>query len=184
MPRPITYNFPKQAHELTFSCFHGYKLLSKDRTRQWLIDSINRSHRRWEFDVWAYVIMPEHVHLLIYPRLEKYSMSVIRKSIKQPVARLAVDYLHANAPNWLERLQVRWPTGRVEYRFWQQGRGYDRNIDNARTAWRSIEYIHNNPVKRGLCASPLDWPWSSAAWYAGQRDVKLNIEGCPLDPSD
>jgi hypothetical protein len=42
-----------------------------------------------------------------------------------------------------------------------------------------VNYIHNNPVKRGLVEDPLDWPWSSARWYAGQGEVLLPMDGTP-----
>ena len=60
------FDIPGHAHELTFTCFHGLPLLSRDRARQWLVDAIGRARDRHEFDIWAYVIMPEHVHLLVF----------------------------------------------------------------------------------------------------------------------
>ena len=74
------------------------------------------------------------------------------------------------------------PNGRVEYRFWQQGGGYDRNILTFKAARAAIETIHNNPVRRGLADSPTDWPWSSARWYADcDDDVKLEMDELPLE---
>jgi len=55
-------NLTGHAHFLTFSCFHRRLYLSRDRTRQWLIESIAHSMTQHRFDLWAYVIMPEHVH--------------------------------------------------------------------------------------------------------------------------
>jgi len=65
--------------------------------------------------------------------------------------------------------------------FWQPGGGYDRNIRKAKTAWASVAYIHDNPVRRGLVRRPEDWEWSSAKWYAGQQTVKLAMDACPPD---
>jgi putative transposase len=53
------------AHELTFSCFRRLRLLGSDRTREWLLRSLETARSWWRFALWAYVIMPEHVHLLI-----------------------------------------------------------------------------------------------------------------------
>src|SRR4051812_1984620 len=69
------YNTPGQAHYLTFSCFHRQAFLSRDRSRQWLIDAIILSRAKHEFDLWAYVIMPEHAHLLVFPRRAAYDIS-------------------------------------------------------------------------------------------------------------
>jgi putative transposase len=178
------YNRPGDAHELTFSCHRRLPLLSKDRTREWFIEALSRARLHWQFDLWAYVIMPEHAHVLLLPRRPEYDIGAIWKAIKLSVSRRAMDFLRVNAPQWLERLKVVWPTGRTEYHFWLQGGGYDRNIDNPRTAWRSVLYMHNNPVRRGLVANPEDWYWSSARWYAGFGDAKLAMDGSPPDPPD
>lgn len=172
----VAYDLSGDVHELTWSCYHRLPLLSKDRTRQWLLDAIDRSRAVHRFDLNAYVLMPEHVHLLIRPRDAKYEIAAILKSIKQAVARRAVNHLRESAPAYLQQIAVSWPTGRVEHRFWQQGGGYDRNITEPTTLVAAIEYIHNNPVRRGLVAIPTDWEWSSARWHAGYRDGTLPID--------
>ena len=62
------YDRPGDAHELTFSCYKRLPLLSRDRTRKWFIEAIEESRKILSFDLWAYVIMPEHAHVLIRPR--------------------------------------------------------------------------------------------------------------------
>ncbi|MGB2987147.1 MAG: transposase [Phycisphaerae bacterium] len=170
------YNVPGHAHELTFTCFRGFKLLSKDRTRWWLVDAIDRARARYAFDVWAYVIMPEHVHLLIFPRESVYSISRILTAIKWPVARAALNYLRANHSPWIAKLTDRQPNGRVAVRFWQRGGGYDRNITKESTLYEAIQYIHDNPVRRGLADCSTGWDWSSAAGYEGKRNVPLALD--------
>jgi putative transposase len=175
----VSYNEPGHAHELTFSCFHRLAMLSKDRTREWLVESLERARKRLQFEIWAYVIMPEHVHLLILPCRPEYDMSKILKAVKQPVGQRAMRFLRREAPDWLNRLSVRVRSGRVEHHFWQEGGGYDRNIIDADTAWASVRYLHNNPVRRGLVRHPEEWPWSSARWYAGLDGVKLDMDDTP-----
>lgn len=153
-------NTPHQAHELTFSCFHNQKFLSSRRTCQWLVESIDATRQELEFSLWGYVIMPDHVHLLIYPRRQGYSISEILKKIKTPVAVRAIGYLKNNNPSGLARLS----TGQTyrAYRFWQKGGGYDRNINRIDTLLESLHYIHNNPVRKGLAENPEQWYYSSA----------------------
>ncbi len=177
--RRHSFNDPGHAHELTFSCVHRWPLLRKDRTRKWFVEALDLARRRWNLELWAYVVMPEHAHVLLLPRSPSYRIEAILKTVKQSVARKAVGHLRLNAPRWLDRLKVTWPTGRVEYRFWQQGGGYDRNMLKTRTAWESVDYIHNNPVRRGLASCPTEWIWSSARWYAGDDNVVLAMDACP-----
>src|SRR6476469_2848602 len=81
------YNDPGHTHALTFSCFRCQSFLSSERSRQWLIDAIDRSRSKYGVQLWAYVIMPEHVHLLIWPTTEDYDISNILSAIKQSVAK-------------------------------------------------------------------------------------------------
>jgi len=68
------------------------------------------------------------------------------------------------------------PNGQVHYHFWQRDGGYDRNIQEPATLRKMIDYVHNNPVRRGLVDQPTDWPWSSAWFYAGEKDVTLVMD--------
>ncbi|HEY4328894.1 MAG TPA: hypothetical protein VGN88_04100 [Phycisphaerae bacterium] len=63
-----------------------------------------------------------------------------------------------------------------EFRFWQRGGGYDRNIFSAEELHEKIHYIHQNPVKRKLVTLATDFPWSSAADYAKQRKGPLPVD--------
>ena len=174
-------NIPGHAHALTFTCFRNLPLLTGDRVRHWLVDALHLARRTHEFDLWAYVIMPDHVHVLLRPRRDEYEIAAVLKTIKQSVSRRAIAYVRAEAPHWLDRLAVQRGAGRIEYRFWQAGGGYDRNIVEPATIVLCIKYIHNNPVNRGLVECATDWIWSSARWYESFRDVPLAMDPLPLD---
>ena len=178
--RVRTYNLPGHAHELTFSCFQRLPLLTKDRTRQWFIDAVKTARKDLDFAVWAYVIMPEHVHILLWPRQAVYEVRRIRTALKTPVTRNALRYCRRRAPNFLERLKDVQPNGEIHYRFWQRGGGYDRNVIEPATLEMMIEYIHNNPVRRGLVEKATDWIWSSARFYGGDRRVPILMDPLPF----
>ena len=145
-----------QARELTFSCFRGFQFLSRDRTRNWFIDALSAARSNYPLDLWAYVIMPEHVHVLVYPRKPGMKLGPIAGRIKEEVARPAIRYLTEHAPEWLSRVTV--PEGnRIRHRFWQPGGGFDRNAVEIETIHHMINYIHANPVRRGLVQQPEDW---------------------------
>jgi putative transposase len=168
-------NAPGHAHELTFSCFHRFAFLKAERSCQWLADAIQTARVKHSFDLWAYVFMPDHVHLIVHPRQPEYAMPKIMASIKLPVARRAIHFLQqANSP-WLAKI-TRQRGAHTERLFWQYGGGYDRNITCGKTLLRMVEYLHLNPVRRGLVLRAADWKWSSATAFEG---------GCspiPLDP--
>jgi putative transposase len=103
------YNETGHAHELTFSCYHGYAFLKAERTCKWLADSINVARIELQFDLWSFVFMPDHAHLVICPRQHFYNVAAIRSPIKHPTSKVALAWLRANAPHWLPLL-----TGRAE----------------------------------------------------------------------
>lgn len=133
------------------------------------------------FDLWAYVLMPEHVHLLIYPKTADGSVSTILREIKEPVARKAIEYLKQHDSQWLARVTVS-ERNRIRHRFWQPGGGYDRNVIELSTLHRMIDYIHANPIRRGLVERAEDWAWSSARWYAGTGHIEIEMDRTiPMD---
>jgi putative transposase len=168
--RRRAYNEPGHAHALTFTCFRRYAFLQAERTCEWLGEEINQARAQLDFALWAYVFMPEHVHLLIYPRQACYDIAVILKAIKEPVGRRAVKLLREQSSPWLARIAVRHGK-RLRYHFWQEGGGYDRNITEPNTVLSVIEYIHQNPVRRNLVTWAADWRWSSAGWYEGCKQT-------------
>jgi putative transposase len=168
-------NLPGLAHELTFTCYRGYKFLTRDRPCRWLADAIDQARERLNLALWAYVFMPEHVHLIIYPCDDEYDVGDILRAIKLPVSRRAMRFLEEHAPEWLPRVTRR-RGKRIERLFWQSGGGYDRDIENPRAARLMVDYIHANPERRGLVEDPIDWYWSSARWYEGIEDGAIRID--------
>lgn len=178
--RPRGYNDPGHAHELTFSCYKRFPFLSKDRTCEWLADQIRIACRELDYSLWAYVFMPDHVHLIVYPNQDEYDTGEILKVIKEPVSRKAVQYLKQNSPEWLERIKVK-RGSRTENHFWQSGRGYDRNIIRGSTLQSMIEYTHMNPFRKQLVTEAKDWKWSSAGWFEGSPLNDLQPDEIPWD---
>lgn len=178
--RPKAFNDPKHAHELTFSCYQKYPFLSKERTCEWLAEQLGVVRKELEFDLWAYVFMPDHVHLIVYPRREKYDTSEFLKRVKEPVSRKAVQFLKRESPKWLERIRVQ-RGSTTEHHFWQPGRGFDRNIIKGETLKSMIDYVHENPVRKGLVTTPEEWKWSSASWIAGRPLNTLQPDPIPWD---
>jgi len=174
------YNLPGHAHELTFSCYRKFAFLRADRTGQWLAEAINDARRALEFDFWAYVFMPDHVHLIVWPRRAVYDIAEIRSAIKEPVARRAIAFLRRESPEWIERLTRR-RGARTETLFWQSGGGYDRNITRPQTLAKMIDYLHLNPVRKGFVGSAEHWHWSSASWYLQRIAGPLAIDPLPME---
>lgn len=102
------------------------------------------------FFIAGYVVMPEHVHLLVSEPPQKLLASAL-KAIKVSVAKQS-----------------------IERPFWQP-RYYDFNVYTSRKYIEKLKYIHRNPVKRGLVEKPEDWPWSSFRHYATGEAGRVGI---------
>ena len=173
-------NEPGHAHELTFCCYRGFTFLNAERTCKWLAEAIEAARVDLDFDLWAYVFMPEHVHLIVRPREAEYDIAEIRKAIKAPVGSKAMKYLLEEAPDWIPKVS-RKRGKKTERLFWQSGGGFDRNVIKPGTRMNMIDYIHMNPVRRGLVENPEQWKWSSAAWYLGAGGVPIRVDSIPAE---
>ena len=138
--RRKSFNIVGHAHELTFSCYHRYPFLRSDRCCQWLKEAIEKARERQDFWLWAFVFMPDHAHLVVYPRGEQHDMARIFETIKRPVGTKAIAHLKAIDSPWLAKL-TRQRGRRNERLFWQSGGGYDRNITSPKTLLRMIDYF-------------------------------------------
>jgi putative transposase len=142
-----------QAHFVTFCCYQRRPLFRTDITNRTFETALERVRRSFGLCVYGYVVMPEHVHVLLGEPHQR-TLADALKSLKQGVSRrLIVDEEH----------------------FWQK-RYYDFNIRNHRQFVEKLRYIHRNPVKRGLCEHPEHWEWSSFLHYAAGREERVEIE--------
>ena len=164
MPRLRHYDHLGTARFVTFCCYHRYQLLTDSNDIRAVLGCLDGVCRKDDIRILGYFIMPEHVHLLIWPRQESYRMDRFLYDCKRPVSCKAKRWLQESGElEWLERLSVSKGTHQ-RFRFWQAGGGYDRNLIRDDRVGVVIEYIHGNPVRRGLVDAPEDWRWSTISF--------------------
>jgi len=159
------FHEPGDVHELTFSCYRRLPLLTNNAWRTALSRSIDDACQSLGCHLAAFVYMPEHVHLLVWGLAKKEDVSELLANIKQPVSIHVRRDLATGSSRLLGKLMVRERPGKVVFRYWQEGPGFDRNLFTVKAVQASLDYIHLNPVKRGLCIKARDWRWSSARYY-------------------
>jgi putative transposase len=136
-------------HFITFSCFHRLSFLETPESKETFEAVLEQTRARHQARVYAYVLMPEHIHFLI----------------NEPPSILVAQFLKA-----LKQVTSRKLRG--DHRQFWQDRYFDSNIRGETARSEVIRYIHRNPVKRGLLASPEQYRWSSFSHYAtGIRGV-------------
>ena len=166
------YEIFNQPRFLTFSCYRQLPLFQNDAIKDAFVERLQMARSKLAFRLIAWVIMPEHLHLILVPKLPEVPMPRVLSATKRRFAEHVLRRWRQLGAPILDR--VRTSTGR--YRFWQPGGGYDRNIRDEAELFEKIEYIHMNPVKRALVSRPTDWKWSSAQWYADQSKGLLEID--------
>jgi putative transposase len=117
--------------------------------------ALEQTRRRFQMRVYGYVVMPEHVHLL----LSEPSEDMLPRAVQMLKSRVSLQ----------ARKEGKRTAG--ELPFWQT-RYFDHNVRDYEGFVTQLRYIHRNPVKRGICLRPEDWPWSSfRAWALGEVGV-------------
>jgi putative transposase len=173
------YHEPGDLHELTFSCYKRQPLLTNDKWREELARSMDAAGEEYEMRLAAFVFMPEHVHLLVVPTGNEPAIDRYLARIKQPFSKWVKQRLLDMKSPLINQLTVRERQGKTCFRFWQEGPGYDRNLTTASVIEAAIQYIHMNPVRRGLVDRAVDWKWSSASWYL-LDPVRRQLPGLPV----
>jgi putative transposase len=172
MRHPLKRHYGRgDLHFITFSCYRRRPLLGTRRARDQFVQILNEVRNRHGFRLIGYVVMPEHVHLLISEGAGK-SPSKILQVLKQKVARKLLKK-RGRVPEGQLCLPFG-EEGHGEGHFWQR-RFYDFNVWSERKLKEKLEYIHANPVQRKLVKHPKDWPWSSWPHYAGRKG-KIRID--------
>jgi putative transposase len=156
---PQRYHGNGELHFITSSCYRRHPLLGTARRRDLFLRVLEQVRRRYRFVVVGYVVMPEHIHLLIGEPQQR-TPSTVMQALKIGFARRALAQLRrrrnpAQAALFEEKSTHIW-----------QKRYYDFNVWSRRKLVEKLRYIHRNPVERGLVASPELWRWSSYRAYA------------------
>jgi putative transposase len=147
----IRFHQTGQFHFITFSCYHRLPYLARPKAKDLFESALERIRTRYEFVVAGYVVMPEHVHLLVSEPREGALDRVIQ------ALKLSVTVRRRERPFW-------------------QARYYDFNVYTEEKRVEKLRYMHRNPVVRGLVAKPEDWPWSSFRHYATGAEETVEIE--------
>ena len=153
-------------------------LLTNDLGRIELSRCIDQANQTHQFELAAFVYMPEHLHLLVFPLTTQLDIGKYLADIKQPYSSFVHSCLEDAKSPLLGKLIVRERPGKFCFRFWQEGAGFDRNLFTLRAIQGSIDYIHRNPVERKLCRRAIDFRWSSARYYLSEPSQQ-QFEGLP-----
>src|ERR1700733_8632531 len=151
-------------HFITTSCYQRRALLGTPQSRDLFLEVMERVRRRHGFVVVGYVVMPEHIHLLL-SEPERGDPSLVIKVLKQSFARQLLNRYRTGVDSVLSSL---WKIPLAEGHVWQH-RFYDFVVFTEKKRVQKLRYMHRNPAVRGLVLAPEQWNWSSSRHYALQE---------------
>jgi len=167
-PTPVRYVFmpaglhrsygAHHLHFITCSCYRRIPKLRTARSRDRFVSILEQTRQRYRFVVVGYVVMPEHFHLLV-TEPEIGTPSTVMQVLKQRSAHALLPKKTRCDPR-----QQSLFTETLRQPFWH-ARFYDFNVWTSKKRIEKLRYMHRNPVKRGLVASPEQWRWSSYRFY-------------------
>jgi len=147
----VRYQDSGDLHLITFSCHQLSPYLRSPSARSLFERTLERTRFRYGFSILGYVVMPEHVHLLLSEPPE-HPLSKALQALKLSMSKLS-----------------------SQHPFWQP-RYHDFNVQCERKRKEKLRYIHRNPVRRGLVQRPEQWKWSSFHHYATGEIGIVEIE--------
>jgi putative transposase len=147
----VRYQQTGGLHFITFSCDQRRPYLEAADTKDLFLRSLETMRLRYDFFVTGYVVMPEHVHLLL-SEPKQVTLATAIQAIK-----LSVAVKMSQRPFWLARY-------------------YDFNVHFEQKRIEKLRYMHRNPIKRGLVSTPEEWRWSSFRHYLTGEPGPVEIE--------
>jgi putative transposase len=158
-------------HFITFTCYRRLPLLRSVRSRNVFAQILGETRDHYGFSLVGYVVMPEHIHLLI-SEPAKGTPSTVIQVLKQRVSRR----LRRKRRTLAGQLSLNFASGDASLpRFWQR-RFYDFNVWSLKKRVEKLHYMHMNPLKRKLVDHPRDWPWSCFSFYSHLKQGLIRVD--------
>ncbi|QDU61465.1 Transposase IS200 like protein [Planctomycetes bacterium Pan216] len=154
------------AHFITFSCFRRRRILDLDWPKRIVLGSLVAQMERESATCVGFVVMPDHVHLVVsFSSVGKLShfMQGWKRRPSYEIRRF-LRRSHSKYEAWIRDDEPIW-----------QARYYSFEIYTQDKLLGKLKYMHENPVRAGLVANTVDWPWSSARHYELGQTVGVPI---------
>ena len=145
--------------------------------KQIIIDSLTYCQKEKGLDIYAWVLMSNHLHMVVGVHDDKQTISDILRDFKKYTSKKIIASIEENPEEsrkvWM--LDRFWFVGNNDkkiknYKFWQDGNNIEQ-IQTYKFFQQKVNYIHNNPVKQEIVERPEDYIYSSARNYAGLKGL-------------
>ena len=169
MPRHPRYYDPGQLQFITASTYRRTPVFNSLRFCREFVRVLEELREQLGFLLIGWVLMPEHFHLLLRPEPAESTTQIIHQLKQRTAFSILTALRESHQYRWCRQIlgRLRLPAtvhSKAQYRVWQR-RFYPFNVFSEEKRLEKLNYMHGNPVKRGLVSSPEQWPWSSFRFY-------------------
>jgi putative transposase len=166
---------PNTFHYLTMVAFRRVPVFKSEKACQFFIEVLQETRKKHPFKLVGYVIMPDHVHLILNP--VECDISLIGKELKGKSGKKIIDWLkEKNFVTSLEKIKLKNPQKRNHsYAVWQK-KVKSIDLSSPKFIRQKLNYVHLNPIRAGLCDHPAKWKWSSYHGYLPHKQGDVPIE--------
>ncbi|MBB2146325.1 transposase [Pedobacter sp. LMG 31464] len=171
----LTYTIKNQKGQYFITCTvnQWVDIFTRDIYREIVLDSIRHCHQNKGLQVYGWVLMSNHIHMIVSSNKNK--LSDIVRDFKKYTATKIVEAITNNTNESRKRWLLWLLVSEGEISFWQEGY-YGEEIFSASFFETKLNYIHQNPVRAGLVEKEEEYVYSSCGDYYGIRKGKLELE--------
>lgn len=141
-------------------------LLKEDAHKEIVISSLRFLTEQERISMHAFVLMPNHIHL-IWKMKTGHKPENVQRDFLRYTGQQIKFLLQKNDPAFLERFRV--DAKDRQYQLWERN-SWSKALWTPTVYQQNLQYIHNNPVKKGYCKNPEDYYFSSARFYTSGID--------------
>jgi putative transposase len=149
-------------HFFTATILEWKQLLQPNQYKDEIIKCLRFLVKEQRISLNAFVIMDNHLHLIWQP-LPGQTLQTIQHSFLKHTAQVFKADLQKTNPDFLNQFKV--TAKDRQYQFWERN-SLSIELYSNKVLYQKLVYIHNNPVKAGLCVNAVDYYYSSAKFYA------------------
>ncbi len=160
------------AHFITLVVNKRMSVFLNSETARKAMQAVEFYQKNFSIKILGYVIMPDHIHLIVWPQ-DKKSLEEFVRDFKKYLAKEILEQLTLSEKT---KLLLGKPQKRNHrFQIWQKDY-YDFNIYNQDILSEKLNYIHYNPVRKGLVENPEDYPYSSYRSYLEKGEILLEVD--------
>ena len=166
---------------LTYSVVDWLPVFISEKTCGIVTESLSFCHREKHLRINAFIIMPTHLHLIVFDAgFDSQRLTQTLADFRKFTGRRLSDCCGTHLPASFAAILRAHATADRERRLWQPS----RHPEALQHEWfwkQKLDYLHDNPRRKGLVHSAEHWQFSSAAWYLSDGQIKADVPLTPIE---